>query len=120
MVFSSCRFLAELLLSLLAAALRQQRGRTEQITKASAKLSHELNGAGTPEKRCSRNAPFSPAVMVFSSCRFLAELLLSLLAAALSQHHSDSTHITVINMKLTNELNSARAAEIRCSCNAPC
>jgi hypothetical protein len=62
MVFSSCRFLAELLLVLLAAALSQQHERSQQITKASAKLSYELNGAGTPEKRCSRNAPFSHAL----------------------------------------------------------
>ena len=85
---------------LLAAALRQYRGRSDQITKASDKLSDELNGPGTPEIRCSRNAPLSPAVMVVSSCRFLAELLLVLLVAALRQYRERSEQITKASGKL--------------------
>ena len=54
-----------------------------------------------------------------SGGHFLAELLLLLFAAALRQHHSDSENITETSTKLSNELNGARAAEIRCSCNAP-
>jgi len=55
---SGGHFLAELLLLLFAAALRQHHGRSDHITEASAKLLDELNGSRTPEIRCSRNAPF--------------------------------------------------------------
>ena len=103
---------------LLVTALRQYRGRSQQVTKASGKLSHELNGPRTPEKRCSRNAPLSPAVMVFSSCLFLAELLLVLLVAALRQQHERSEQITKASGKLSYELNGAGTPEIRCSRNA--
>ena len=54
---SGGHFLAELLLLLFAAALRQHHVRSEYITKASGKLSNELNGPGTPELRCARSAP---------------------------------------------------------------